>query len=69
VIGWWDTALYCDPDAQTWKEAEQLAERELLAQSCVVRHARVEQTHREFWKRIDAKQRQAAPRLRLVRER
>jgi hypothetical protein len=68
MTGWWDTALYCEPDAQTWKEAEQLAERELLAQSCVVSRARVVQTHIHFWRAVDAK-RQAAPRLRLVRGR
>ena len=61
---WWDRALYCDPDVQTLKEAEQWAERELLAQSCVVSGAK--RDHREFWRRVDA--RQAPPRLRLVRE-
>jgi hypothetical protein len=69
MIGWWDTALYVTVDAQSLKDAEEREARELWAQSCVVRGARVEQTHREFWKLVDAKQRQAASRLRLVRER
>jgi hypothetical protein len=48
----WGRTLYVDVDAQSLKEAEQLAERELLAASAVVRHAR--RDHSEFWRRIDA---------------
>ena len=43
--------LYVDLDPQSLKEAEQWAERELLAASAIVRHAR--RDHTEFWRRID----------------
>jgi hypothetical protein len=62
VIGWWDTALYCDPDPVSVREAEERMRAEMA--SCVVRHAR--RDHSQWWAQIDAKQRQAAPRLRLV---
>jgi hypothetical protein len=65
MIGWWDTALYVTVDAQSLKDAEEREERELRAQSCVVRHARVEQTHRAFWRRVDAR-RAASPSGRLL---
>jgi hypothetical protein len=61
---WWDRALYVDVDAQSLREAEDRERLELLAQSCVVRHARVEATHVAFWKAVDA--RRTPPRLRLV---
>jgi hypothetical protein len=43
--------LYVDLDPQSLKEAEQWAERELLAASGIVRHAR--RDHSEFWRRVD----------------
>jgi hypothetical protein len=45
--------LYVDVDPQSLREAEQWAERELLAASGIVRHAR--RDHSEFWRRVDAR--------------
>ena len=46
------------------RKAEERAEAD--AASCVVRHARIEQTHRQFWAAVEA-QRQPRPRVRAFR--
>lgn len=63
-MSWFDQALYVTPDTLSLREAEYAERRELLAQSAVVRHARVEQTHVSFWRAVDARQAQR-PVLRL----
>lgn len=45
---------------------EAIARAEADAQSCVVRHAQVEQTHRAFWRAVEQRQRPVT-RLRRVR--
>ena len=44
------------------RQAEERAEAD--AASCVVRHARVEQTHRQFWAAVEAQREQTRPRVR-----
>lgn len=55
-VGWWDTAQYVTPDPESLKRAEASAERELEAQSRVIRHARV--CRAEFWRMVDARRAQ-----------
>jgi hypothetical protein len=62
IAALFDRALYVEPDPQSLKEAEQRAERELLAQSCVV--SRAKRDYSQWWAQIDA--RRQTPRLRLV---
>lgn len=57
------SAVYVDPDPQSLREAEERMVAE--AASCVVRHARVEQTHRSFWRAVEAQRQEPLRMLRL----
>jgi hypothetical protein len=60
IAALFDRALYVEPDVQSIKDAEERERREMLAQSAIVRHARV--CHAEFWSYVD----QRGRRLRVV---